>query len=93
MVKPITKINKLYRAAKKRLPVVYATLAVSIIAITVVLKFGLGGAGVLDTLTSFHHNLFSKQYTEQQVVEPDTTVDGALLDVVGENLTLHSVTE
>lgn len=89
----VEKTHMLYRSARKKTAIVCLSIAVSLIAITTIMKASCIDNDMFDSLASFQDYIFSEQYSETVSASPETPDEDALLDVVGEKLTAHSLAE
>lgn len=87
----VEKKHMLYRAARTKPALFCLSIAVSLIAITTIMKTRRIDNDMFDSLANFQDYIFSEQYSETASASPETPDEEALLDVVGEKLTAHSL--
>lgn len=84
--------DKLYQVARNK-PVITLSVTISFIVAVSVATISATSDDMVDTFTAFSNTLFSEQYTERASAEIDEEMNQALVDAVGEKLTVHAVAE
>ncbi|MCE0494845.1 hypothetical protein [Vibrio salinus] len=94
VVKPIAAIKKRNQTTIKKIMILCLSTLISLITATAMVKCHYADDNsMFDSVTGFHDNLFSDQYTGKPSGDQETENDDALLDAVGEKLTIHAVAE